>query len=332
MGDGTAGTVKNLPRIVIMSLILAAIPALTGAASLTLPLIICAALAALVADMPGGLPFALGGALLGGLAGYFTGGAEYAIECVATSVLIGAVILLCKRRRAGLFVTMLAVGGAHLLLTAAILAVSLRIEYGSVIEGARTTAREVYTTVSGMIRDLSRDGDTYRLSDADVGSLMSALTTMLPGALLAAWQAIGAAVYFLIKLIRSATGDRETVPNEYKIPDTPIVFFAVSLVISLVLSPFEGAAIVRIAAVDIALALAVPTTINGIVIIVGKIRHPQTVTLPDGTTARRFPVFTIALTAISFFINPFMPFLIAAVYSAASTIATAIRNSRKKDG
>ena len=332
MGDGTAGTVKNMPRLVVLTLILASLPALSGVAALAFPLVICATLAAFIADQPGGLPFALGGALLGGAAGYFTGGAAYAAECVVTTVLIGAVILFCKRRRAGLFVTMLAVGAAHLLLTAAVLAVSLRINYGSVIEGAKTTARDFYATASDMIRELSRDGDTYRLSDADVGTLMSTLTTMLPGAVIAAWQTIGAGVYFLMKLIRSATGDRKAVRDEYRIPDTPVIFFAVSLVISLVLSPFEGAAIVRIAAVDIALALFVPTVINGIVIIVGKIRHPETVTLPDGTEARRFPVLPITAMVISVFINPFMPFLVAAIYSAASTVRKTIRNSRKKDG
>ena len=333
MSERSAKTAENTPLFVIMSLISVALCAMSGKVSLAFPLVICAALCAHLFERPGGLPFALGAALLGGAAGYLTGGALFSAESVAFTVLPGAVILACRRRRAGLFTTSVAVGGAHLLLTAAFLALSLYLQYGDAAAGARTVFREIYASAGEMIKNMFREGDTYRISDADVSSLLSTITTMLPGIILAAWQVIGGAVYFIMKLLCSLAGGKTSAEDEYRIPDSPIIFFAVSLLISLILTPFEGAQVARIAAIDICIALSVPSAFCGIAAIVCKIKHPQTVTLPDGTVVRRFPFLPIAVMVASAFINPFMPFGVAAVYGSALTLKNAVKKSiNKKDG
>ena len=331
MGEKSAESTVKAPLLAVLSFIVVALGAAAGKTSLSFPLLICAVLCAYIANRPAGLPFALGAATLSGVAGYFTGGALFAVKCVVTIAVLGAVIFICRRRGAGLFITSVAAGGAHLLMTAAFFAVSLYVEYKDVAVGARTVMREFYAAAGDMIRNMYRDGNTYKISDEDVNALLSAITTMLPGIILAAWQAMGAALYFLMKLICRLTGDTADVKDEYRVPETPVIFFAVSLVISLILSPFEGAKVARIAAVDICIALSVSSAICGIVAIVRKIKHPETVSLPDGTVVRRFPFLPVAAMVISVFINPFMPFGVAAIYGSALTVKNAVKRSINKD-
>ena len=56
-----------------------------------------------------------------------------------------------------------------------------------------------------------------------------------------------------------------------------------------------------------------------------------TVSLPDGTVVRRFPFLPVAAMVISVFINPFMPFGVAAIYGSALTVKNAVKRSINKD-
>ena len=331
MSERSAASAAKTPRLLLMSLATVALGAAAGTASLTFPMLICAALCARAAEFGGGLPFALGGALAGGVASYFTGGAMFAARFTATVLLLGAAIFFLRSRGAGLITASVALGAAHLLLTGVFLALSLTIEYGDVTVGAKALYRDLFAAAGETVKNMFRDGNIYKISDEDVTALLSAVTTMLPGIVLAAWQMIGAALYFVMKLICLMTGEKAAVKDEYRVPETPVIFFAVSFAISFFLSPFEGAQVARIAAVDICLALSVSAVICGIAALVRKIKYPETVTLPDGTETRRFPFLPLAAMVASAIINPLMPFGVAAIYGSALTVKNAVLRSINKD-
>lgn len=325
-------TVGVVPRL-LLSAILAALISLVCATALDFPLIVAAAIAAFIAEERAGLPFAAASVAVGGVAGYFIAGAWYLpAKAVAVTAVLAAVIYICRARGAGLFVSSVAIGAAHLALTAGFMALSFYLTCGDVVAGAKTFAKDIYDFAAAELTNMFREGDVYRLSETDVKELLSIMATMAPGLIAAMWQAIGAAVYFIMKLLFRTFGKSASTRGEYVFPDAPIVFFAVSMLLSFIFSLINGAEVIRIAALDIALALSAPTFFNGAATIVRKMKNPETVTLPDGTTVKRSPVGIIVLTVASALINPLFPIGVVLVYSAVVTIKKLVVNSKRKDG
>jgi len=320
-------------KSVVVCIALVAVAAVSSAvsalSSLFFTLVIAAAASAYLADVCRSPVFAAFAAACSFLLPYviansvLTGAVSLAIV-----VLFGALFILCRRLSLGFFKSSLILGAALLLITAGVMAISLKEQFGSVIEGAKLAAKEFYGSALENFRNyLSSNGGTISISDNQLEELLSLAVTMLPGIIAAAFELFGAAVYMIFKLFYRILGTKAgRVEGEYKIPVSAIIFFAFSFLLSMIFSVAEALMIPRLAAVNICIALAPPTLLDGAARLTARIKNPASVTLPDGSSLKRPPIFLIAAIVLSAFMSLLFPIVILLVYSVVGTIKDLIKN------
>ncbi|MBQ7669619.1 MAG: hypothetical protein IJS45_02720 [Clostridia bacterium] len=253
-----------------------------------------------------------------------------AAKLTGAIILAGASLGVCKKFKLNFFKSSFAVGAVSAAVMASLLAVALYSEYGSVAEGVTKYGEEFRSALTLYLRTSLTDSSGVQLiSDNLIEELVSLAIAMIPGIAAAIFEALGAASYMLFKLICRFFKITVRAANEYKIPRTSVVFFAVSAVLAGIFSIFNATAVAELAALNICFALSLPTLFDGIARLVDRFKNPPVVNLPDGKQIRRSPVLPVVLIAGSAIISPIFPIILTLVYSVWGTIKEIIVNSKK---
>ena len=307
--------------------------AFSANASLYFPLTVCAAATAFVFDI-------LKNPLFGFIAAASAFGVSYlvskdlscAVECAAASLLLGALLAVCRRKSLGLFKSSLILGAATFALSAGLTAIYVVRAYGDLIGGAKTAFNDLYeSAVTQMKTYLTAGAADVTVAENELREIFSLLATLLPGLAAALLQLTGAATYFISKLYYRIFGQRiQRFEGEYRVPESAVIFFAFSVLIALILSLIKSLRVAYLAALNLCIALAVPALIDGGRRVVSRFRNPTTVVLPDGTVAKRPPVFLICVLTFSLIFSFVAPLAVLAFYSVIGTLKDIIVRSAKK--
>ncbi len=252
---------------------------------------------------------------------------------IASAVTVTAVIIIiCFRFRPGLFKSSALLGAGAAAATGIFLALQLKAQYGSVAGGAEQIGRAFYESFSAQMSSYfaNMSGGEFTVAENDVKELLSFAATLLPGVVAVLFQLIGAGVYYAAKLFYKIFRKKvEKSPNEYRIPESVVIFFAFSFILFLIFSPFESMRVAQLAALNLCIALSVPTLFDGVKRFVYKMKHPPEVALPDGRVVKRRPFLTLFAVGASAMLYPVFPVFIFIAYSVAGTVKEIIR-SRKE--
>ena len=302
-------------------------------AALYFPLTVCAAATAFIIDILKSPLFALVAAASAfGVAFLVAKDVPSAVQCAVVPLLVGALFVLCRRKKFGLFKSSIILGSAAFALSAALAAFYIVKTYGSLLDGAKTLFSGMYENAIAQMKNYLSSGNTaVTIAENELRELFSLIATLLPGIAAALLQITGAAAYFITKLYYRIFGRRiERIPGEYRVPEGAIIFFTFSLILSLILSLIKGLKVAHLAAVNLCIALSVATLMDGGRRVASKFRNPPKAVLPDGREVKRPPVFLIAILAISLLFSFIAPFAILAIYSVSGTIKDIVARSAKK--
>ena len=307
--------------------------AISAAASLYFTLAISAAFGAYLAFASGRPVFAACAVALSfGVIYLISKDVLTAAKLTGAIILVGASLGACRKFKLNFFKSSMTVGAVSLAVMASLLAVALYSEYGSIADGATKYGEEFKSALTLYLRSYLTDSSGVQLlSDNLIDELVSLAITMIPGVAAVIFEALGAASYMLFKLICRFFKIKVGTADEYKIPRTSVVFFAVSAVLAGVFSIFSATAVVELAALNICFALSLPTLFDGVARLVDRFKNPPVVTLPDGRQIRRSPVLPVVLIAGSAIISPIFPIILTLAYSVWGTIKEIIVNSKKGD-
>ena len=255
-----------------------------------------------------------------------------AAKLTGAIILVGASLGVCKKFKLNFFKSSLTVGTVSAAVMASLLAVALYSEYGSIADGVTKYAEEFKSALTQYLRTSLTDSSGIQLlSDNLIDELVSLAIAMTPGVAAVIFEALGAASYMLFKLICRFFKVKIGVADEYKIPRTSVVFFAVSAVLAGIFSLFDATAIAELAALNICFALSLPTLFDGIARLTDRFKNPPVVTLSDGRQIRRSPILPVVLIAGSAIISAIFPIILTLAYSVWGTIKEIIVNSKKGD-
>jgi len=319
---------------VLMLAVIAAAAAISTQTSAYFTLIAASAAAAYVYDFLGRpLLAALGAALAFGVSFIIKRDVLTAAHAAAVITVVGLLFVLCRKKSFGLFKSSIILGSAFALVSLAAAAIRLQSVYGNVIEGAKTAASYVYQNALERMKEYAgAENGALSLSDNQIEEYMSFLATLLPGIAAAVVQLSGAFAYFIMKAIYRLSGAGKNKPKgEYDIPASPVVYFAFSVLLTLVFSLIKQLEFARLAALNLCIALAIPTLVSGIVRLVRKMKDPPTVTAPDGTAVRRPPVLLLSFIVLSAIFNIAMPVLILLIYSVTGTLKDLLSERKKQE-
>jgi|GEM_PF-2443941 len=325
---------KGVGICIAMLVIVAAFSAISVLSSMLVTLVVASAAAAYLTDICGKPAFsAVSIAIAFGVSFLLTGSAASGGENSAIILMFGAFFILCKKREIGFFKSSVILGAALAVTTAAVIAVSLKLQYGNIIEGAKQAASAMYSTLLSNLREsVAASGGVIAIPDNQLEELLSITATMLPGILAVTFELSGAAIYMIFKLFYRIFGKRfGKSSGEYRIPQSAVIFFAFSFILSMIFSIFEPLTIPRLAAINICLALAVPTFFDGAARLIRRIKNPPEITMPDGSKMKRSPVFLIAGLVLSAFLSLIFPIAILLAASVIGTVKDIILSSKKKD-
>ncbi len=336
--DPSSGNDPKSKALLLFAMIavVAAFTAFSANAAMYFPMIVSAAAIAFTADVLKSPLFVLVAAVAAFGTSYLVArDLSVAVQNALTPLIIGTFCVLCRRKKLGLYKSSLVLGGAVFALSASFLAIYILRVYGSLIDGAKTAFSGVYENTVAQIKNyLSAAGEAgVTVAENEIRELTSLTATLLPGLAAAALQLSGVAVYLITKLYYRLFGQKTAgVKGEYGIPESAVIFFAFSVLLSLVFSLFKGLKVAHLTALNLCITLAVPTLLDGGRRIVSRFRNPPKAALPDGTVVSRPPIFLIALLALSLFLSVVGPIVILAVYSVTGTVRDiAARSSEKKE-
>ena len=313
--------------------VLLSFPSFSAEAELYFPLLVCAAATAFIIDILKSPLFALAASAASfGIAYLISKDVTFAIQCAVVPLIVGALFVLCRRKSLGLFKSSIILGAAAFALSAAFAAFYIVKTYGDLIAGAKTLFSGMYENMTAQMKNyLSSGNAAVTIAENELREMISLIATLLPGIAAALLQITGAATYILSKLYYRIFGNRlSRITGEYKVPESAIIFFTFSLILSLILSLIKDLRVAHLAAVNLCIALFVPTLIDGGRRVASKFRNPPKAILPDGREVKRPPIFLIALLAISLFFSFIAPFAILAIYSIAGTVKDIVARSVKK--
>ena len=252
----------------------------------------------------------------------------------ASSVfVIGLLFALCKRSRAGFFRTSLVIGTAILAATAISVIIYLQTKYSDVIGGAKEEAALIYNNVIDALNaQIEAYGATPVIPANVLEEVLSFLARISPGIIAASFEVAGAAAFLVVKLFyRVASKRPDSYKGEYAVPPTAVIFFAASVLLTMIFSLFSSLEIAEIASINMCLALGVPTLFDGAMRLVDRIKNPPTVTLPDGREVKRPATLLIVALAVSFFVSFIVPVFFIAFYSVTGTVKDLIKNKKQSN-
>ena len=251
-----------------------------------------------------------------------------------TLIVIAALFIVCRRVNPGFFKSSVIIGAGCAVTIAAAFAVSLSVGSGTFTENLAAFKASFEETVRNGVTRIAQSSDgIMTMSQNDLDLAIATMITLIPGAAAAFCQVAGAFAYSIFKLLTKIFGGKiGRKEGEFHVPPSCMLFFALSVVLSMIFSLFKSLEVAELAAVNLAIALAPATLFNGAYKIVYKVRHPLIVVLPDGTKMRRAPVFLIGSIFLSALISFLFPVFIIILYSIFSTVKELIINSRKQDG
>lgn len=255
--------------------------------------------------------------------------ASYGAAALAIAALS---VFLFRKLSMRFFKSTVTFGAAALLIGAALILVHVYRTYGDVISGTAKAASDFYASVkSGIKNMLAQGNNALTMSDDDIEGALSFTATILPGLAALFAELLGGAVYLIARFFFSSMGCERTDRKdgkEYAIPSSIPVFLAVSLILSLVFSISPKTEVPWLAAINIFIALAFYTMIDGIIRFIQKIKNPKTVELPDGRVLKRPPFLMISLLALSALYSIFLTPAIFIIYSVIGTVSDAIKQRK----
>ena len=257
-----------------------------------------------------------------------------ASQTAAVIVLAGAAMFVLGKRRAGVFPSSLVLGGIMAAVIAAFFLIAIYKEYGDIIGGTAKYFSDLYAAFKARILELGSSTDqTALISESAIDAAASVLSSVIPGIAAFLIQALGVEAYIVYRVFYRVAdrGVREAKRTSRRIPRSIPIFLALSFFISMIFSISEKTELIYLAAVNMVMALSLPTFIDGASRLVERIRRPAVIETPAGPVRRRPPVLLIVFLVISALMSPLIPAVMVMIYSVVGTIADIVKERRKNE-